>query len=490
MNPPRGLSLHWARLHQTLSSVRRQRSIGRLCAQFASTACCLLVVSGCSERRAGRFALRSVEPRQASASGATAIRVLGEGFAPAIRANFNDNDESVVSSLFSAQLGPQTLSLRYVDPETLTGTVAGGLAPGSYGLSVTDPRGQQATLPSAFVALSPDLGAADAGGPDGRVDGASDAAVAAVASTVAGSGVLGFADGPAQSARFDSPSGVAVAAGVIYVADRGNHRIRQIVNGEVTTVAGQDQAGFVDGAALSARLRFPDGLAVDVAGTLYIADVGNSAIRSLAGGTLSTVAGDGEAGLVEGAAATARFRNPAAVVVDGAKIYVADTGNHRIRVIEAGVVSTLAGSDEGFADAPLAGARFSSPSGLALIDGSLYVADTGNHRIRRISAGQVSTVAGTGTAGGRDGPALSSLLSSPTGVAGDGQRLYVADRGNHWLRVVADGMLQSLLFGPGFRDGPADTALLRSPRRLWLEQATNALLIVDEGNQRVRRVAF
>ena len=172
----------------------------------------------------------------------------------------------------------------------------------------------------------------------------------AVVRVLAGDGVAGMRDGEADRARFSDPFGVAIAAdGTIYVADAGDaQRIRRIApDGRVSTFAGGG-SGYVDGAASAARFDTPSALAIDAAGTLYLADTGNHVIRRITpDGIVSTIAGDGVAGYRDGSAAEARFNGPVGVAVDGAgRIIVADTYNDRIRAIERdGTVVTLAGSE-------------------------------------------------------------------------------------------------------------------------------------------------
>jgi DNA-binding beta-propeller fold protein YncE len=154
--------------------------------------------------------------------------------------------------------------------------------------------------------------------------------------TLAGAGVRGYADGPAAQARFAEPEGVAVdAAGNVYVADGGNHRIRKITpGGEVTTVAGAT-FGFRDGPAEAARFNTPRGLAVDAAGSILVADAGNHRVRRITpDGAVTTVAGSGEKGYDNGPGRQARFNEPFGVAVDAAgNIYVADLNNYRIRKV-------------------------------------------------------------------------------------------------------------------------------------------------------------
>jgi sugar lactone lactonase YvrE len=257
--------------------------------------------------------------------------------------------------------------------------------------------------------------------------------------TLAGS-TLGSADG--ALAQFNTPTGVAVdAAGNVYVADQGNHRIRKITPaGIVTTLAGST-AGFADGTGTAAQFDSPDGVAVDTAGNVYVADLGNHRIRKITpASVVTTLAGSGAPGSADGTGAAAQFNFPAGVAVDSAgNVYVADTSNQVIRKITpAGVVTTLAGSGAGSLNGTGAAAQFNLPRGVAVdAAGNLYVADQGNHLIRKISpAGVVDVVAGS-TAGIADGTGPAAQFNNPRGVAVDtAGNLYVADRNNHLIRKI------------------------------------------------------
>ncbi|MEZ0371149.1 MAG: CsgG/HfaB family protein [Candidatus Sericytochromatia bacterium] len=249
-----------------------------------------------------------------------------------------------------------------------------------------------------------------------------------------------FADGPAAEARFHTPSALAAdLQGIVYIADTDNHRIRKLLpDGRVISWVGTGEAGFSDGNAAVARFNRPQGLALDPQGNLYVADTDNHAIRKVSAlGIVTTLAG-GAGGSDDGAATQARFRYPSglALAPDGS-LYIADTGNHRIRRLSGGIVSTVAGGDEGFRDGTADEARFSQPRGLALApEGSLYIADTGNHRIRQLAHGKVQTLAGTGSAGHADGNQAVGQFSQPRGLLLQRQELWVADTGNHRLRVI------------------------------------------------------
>jgi DNA-binding beta-propeller fold protein YncE len=280
-------------------------------------------------------------------------------------------------------------------------------------------------------------------------------------STLAGNGIQGFADGAAAEASFRQPSGVAIdREGVVYVADRYNNRIRMIRDGQVSTLAGSTTQGFADGAAHQSTFRLPFGVTIDLAGSISLSDAEHNRIRKLDNGQVSTVAGSGSRGVANGAGPAALFTYPCGVAVDQTgTIYVADAHNHLIRMIRNGEVSTFAGSGErGFADGPSHLAAFRLPCGIAVdLRGHVYVADQGNNRIRMIRDGQVSTLAGNGTEGFADGPAAQAMFRSPGGVSVDrNSNVYVADTNNNRIRMILDGQVSTLAGGPqqGFADGP------------------------------------
>jgi sugar lactone lactonase YvrE len=320
-------------------------------------------------------------------------------------------------------------------------------------------------------------------------------------STLAGLfGESGSADGPDDIARFSAPSGLALGAdGVLYVADTGNHTIRQIaVDGVVTTLAGAPGiAGSADGIGQMARFSMPAALAVDPDGDLIVCDTRNHTIRRISpAGRVSTIAGRaGWPGAVDASGSAARFDRPEGVAVDAAGIiYVADSENNTVRrITTTGEVSTLAGKagEAGPMDGFAGDARFSHPRGLAVAStGDLLVADKWNHAIRRINnTGEVTTVA----AGYLDDDLnWHDLFSRPAGLALDwADRLYVADEGNHAIRVLLpSGMVSTVAGSParaGARDGSGEQSSFFHPHGLAIGR-DSSVIVADWGNMTIRSI--
>jgi sugar lactone lactonase YvrE len=280
---------------------------------------------------------------------------------------------------------------------------------------------------------------------------------------------IGSDDGTASQARFWFPAGAAAdRSGNVYIADSANHTIRKISpSGVVSTFAGRAGVhGSADGAAQAARFWNPGGLTMDGGGNLLVADSANNTIRRItAAGNVQTIAG--KAGvrpdLVNGTATVARFNNPARVVTDHAgNIYVVDKFNEVIRKITpAGIVSTLAGSRfVGTEDGDGTSASFNSPSQIAIdADDNLYVADTMNHTIRKITlSGAVTTFAGlAGISGSRDGPLSSALFNQPVGLAIDSRgNMYVSS--DYALRMITPAGMVTTVAGQAGAHGSADGA--------------------------------
>lgn len=262
-------------------------------------------------------------------------------------------------------------------------------------------------------------------------------------STFAGS-TYGFTNGPANTAQFQFIKGITIDINRnLYVADENSQRIRKITpSGDVSTLAGSGTEGSSDNVVgTSAEFRYPTGVAVDGNGNVYVADKDNHRIRKIStNGEVTTFAGSSE-GSSEGNGTAAQFKKPYDAVFDASgNMYVADSDNHKIRKITpAGAVSTFAGSSYGFQDGPGNTAQFQFIKGIAIDgNGNLYVADENSHRIRKITpAGVVSTLAGTGSEGSTDGEGSAAQFRYPTGVAVDANgNVYVADKDNHKIRKI------------------------------------------------------
>ena len=314
-------------------------------------------------------------------------------------------------------------------------------------------------------------------------------------STLAGS-IWGFRDGAGTSAQFNRPTGVALdAEGNVYVADYVNHLIRKITpEGLVSTLAGSTR-GFRDGSGTTAQFNFPSGVALDAEGNVYVADVDNHLIRKVTPeGLVSTLAGSTE-GFRDGSGTSAQFHYPYDVAVDAeGNVYVADESNHLIRKITPeGLVSTLAGSTEGFRDGDgITEAQFNYPRGVAVdAEGNLYVADVDNHLIRKITPeGLVNTLAGTGRAGFRNGDSRSAEFNSPSGVAVDAAgNVYVADYYNHLIRKITAAGVVSTLAGSiwGFRDGLGTSAQFNRPIGVAVDAAGN-VYVANSDNHLIRKI--
>jgi uncharacterized protein (TIGR03437 family) len=362
-----------------------------------------------------------------------------------------------------------------------------------------------------------------------------------VITTVAGSGMAGYSgDGGLATKAGMSPNAVALDnQGNLYIADY--NRIRKVsTSGIITTIAGVGGSGYSGdgGPAKIARFNGVQGIAVDADSNIYIADEGNNRVREVSvGGLISTVAGNGTPGFSGdgGPGISAQLSYPNALAVDASgSIYISDSSNNRIRKLTATEITTVVGSNPG---------QLSSPSAVAFdSSGNMYIADTGHNQVRKVSPGGIfTTLAGTGAAGssGDGGPAIDAQLSGPSGVAVDSsENVYISDSGNRAVRQVSPaGMITTIFGGPfGFLEepglaglaidaqgnlyiaeavynrvdklspsgihtlfagggnmgysgdnGPANGALLNSPTSLALD-ATGNLYIADSSNSVIRRV--
>ncbi len=329
----------------------------------------------------------------------------------------------------------------------------------------------------------------------------------AVVSTIAGvSGTIGSTDAPASAnTLFWDPIGIAVdGSGNVYVADSFNNTIRKLTSGTSTTPAGSaGNVGSADGSGATARFWQPQGVAVDISGNVYVADGGNGTIRKIVGTTVSTLAGSPTIGSADGNSTTARFFFPSGACIDSSgNVYVADTLNHTIRTVtSAGVASTLAGTAgvSGSTDGSAGSARFNAPQGIARDgSGNLYVADTANHTIRKIVGTTVSLFAGTaGTSGVADGNVNAAQFNFPHDVAVEASgNVYVADTWNHTIRKITTGGAVSTLAGQAGIFGDSDGtganvgtngARFYAPGGLTVD-ATGNVYVADTYNHIIRKI--
>lgn len=338
-----------------------------------------------------------------------------------------------------------------------------------------------------------------------------------IITSIAGNGIIGYSgdNGPATGAALSFPSGVALdAVGNVYIADEGNALIRKVTvsTGIITTVAGNGTPGYSgdNGPATTAQLYIPSGLAIDSAGNIYIADSDNNRIRKVTAstGTITTVAGNGTPGYSgdNSPAASAQLYIPTGVAVDsGGNIYIADSGNNRVRMVtvSTGMITTVAGNgsfgssgDNG----PAASAELDLPCAVAVDpSGNIFLADQLNNRIRKVtlSTGLINTVAGNGTSGynGDNGPATAAQLWQPAGVTVDAAgNIYIADQFNQRIRKVAapTGTISTIAgngtLGFSGDNGPAINAELDGPSGVVIDSSGD-IYIADSGNNRIRKVS-
>lgn len=322
-----------------------------------------------------------------------------------------------------------------------------------------------------------------------------------IVTTLAGSGTQGNSDGMGAAASFDYPIGiVADASGNLFVADQLNERVR-VINpaGNVSTLAGDGSVGAMDGAGNQASFYYPTGITLDPAGNAYVTDLGGNNIREISGAdAVLTFAGTGANGAANGPASTATFSNPTGVAMDGSgNLYVADASNNRIRLITTnGTVSTFAGSGTAaLTDGTGTAASFYYPYGIAIdAAGNLYVADERNNAIRKItSSGVVTTLAGSGSVGSADGTGAAASFSNPTGVAVDSAgNIYVTDVGNNEIRKITPAAVVTTVAGSaksGFADGTGAAAEFEYPYGLSIDPKGN-IYVSDQGNEKIRKITI
>ena len=381
---------------------------------------------------------------------------------------------------------------------TLTACDGGGSAPAT------------ATPPNQ--ATSTQVGVAKRGAEIGQID--SSQIVSAVQNTtlnslsaessVAVSGVVKSADGAGAAAVFNGPVGITSDGSSLYVSDSENNTIRkiEIATGLVTTLAGTAANGCLDAIGTAASFNKPFGIATD-GSNLYVSDCGNNKIRkiNIATGEVTTLAGSGASGSFDGVGTRASFANPNGLTIDKGNLYVADTRNSKIRkiVIATGAVSTLAGSGMSTAlDGSAKRASFAQPSGITAVGGSLYVVDKYSQKIRKveIETGKVTTFAGGGGdvvgRGHDNGKGKAASFTYPSGIAADGNNLYVTDSQSQMIRKIEIATGEVTTFAGtgsiGLLDGPGSSALFNFPEGITV--VGNSLYVVDSINNRIRKIAI
>ena len=299
-------------------------------------------------------------------------------------------------------------------------------------------------------------------------------------------GLAGFQDGARLGARVNNPLGLkSDSQGNIYIADASNHRIRKLdTNGNITTIAGIGGSGNAEGNALTAaQFNDPADIAIADNGDIYVADRDNNAIRKIVGSTVSTVINTG-------------LNKPQGLAFDNSgNLLIADTSNHRIKIYDGSTVNDYAGVGRGFVNgAALSVAKFNNPIGIAVAsNGDVFVADSSNHIIRKISNGFVSTHAGTANASFSDGEDIASAFSSPAYLAIDkSNHLLVTDRNNNRIRLIdksGDKVYTLAGTGPrGFLDAKVDSAKLGFITGIAVLD-DNSVIFSDQSSDRLRLVS-
>jgi len=318
------------------------------------------------------------------------------------------------------------------------------------------------------------------------------------ATTFAGANASGSSNGSGSAAYFNNPLGTAVdLSGNVYVADAGNHLVRKInPSGTVTTLAGIGYAGYADGTGTAAQFQHPSALAVDASGNVFVSDQQNHRIRKITpSGVVTTFAGSGSAGSANGTGTAASFSSPIGLAFDASgNLYVADYGNHKIRVISpSGVVGNYAGSGAaGSTNGALLSASFRNPMGLSFdASGNLYVADRVNHLVRKISGGTVSTLAGSGSIGSSNGAGTGASFNYPNGVAVDvSGNVYVADQQNNMVRkITSSGVVSSYagMTSAGTVNGTGSVIRFNSVYGLSIDGQGN-LFVAENASHNIRKV--
>lgn len=324
------------------------------------------------------------------------------------------------------------------------------------------------------------------------------AASGAVVTTLAGAGTAGAVDGIGASAKFDFPTGLTTDGQNLYVADTLNNKIRKVViaTGVVSTLAGSGTPSSVDGTGLAASFYGPVGITTD-GSDLFVTDQTSRKIRriSIASGAVTTLAGSGANASTDGSGLAASFRSPAGITTDGTYLYVADIVANKIRkiAIATAAVSTLAGSGtSGAADGIGIAATFANPNGITTDGSNLYVVDSGNNKIRTvvIASASVTTLAGSGSPGAADGPGGNASFNVPASICSEGVNLYVGDSGNQKIRkiAIATGQVSTLAGSgsAGTADGKGTAATFKYPDSITTDGVS--LYVADRIGDKLRKL--
>jgi len=334
-------------------------------------------------------------------------------------------------------------------------------------------------------------------------------------STFAGAGERGFLDGAAKQSRFALPYGITGGPnGGLLILDTYNNLIRLTNSGKTTTIAGNisdldrfgfPMGGYADDTLYKAMFNRPASAAVDKSGDIYIADCANHVIRLLRNGKAYTFSGT-TLGFADGSADSARFAGPSAIVVDAnGNLIVADTLNNCVRMVDPnGTVTTIAGvpGKQGHADGAANRALFNAPSGIAVsANGVLYISDTGNHLIRKLENGRVTTIAGSTSetdddgdpiGGFADGAGTDAMFNLPMGLCLSRRFLIVADSANNMIRAIS--LTSNAVFTvsggpePGDKNGGSANAMFKQPMSVYYNNKT--LYIADTGNNKIKSMPF
>lgn len=315
-----------------------------------------------------------------------------------------------------------------------------------------------------------------------------------IVTTVAGDGSPFFADGPALLSKFHTPQDIAAIGDDLYIADALNHRIRKIANGQVTTIAGFDQEDTTSGIGTNAGFIYPLQIVDDASGNLYTLDIEDFRVRRISpAGEVTVLAGSGVHGFADGRADTARFGECSGIAADkNGNIYVVDYDNRRIRKIAAtGVVSTIAGNgNQGFVDGSGTAAEFFSPTGIVVDNqGNLFVADL--RQIRKITpTGIVSTFVGSQQSGYEDGgPGIATFSLIADMVMDDQSNMYVTD-GYRIRKITPQGQVSTVAgTKKGYQDGDGTLAKFDGLNGICIDHQGN-LYVTEAYNNRVREISY